>query len=570
MSNRFILSLITAAVLTGCGGSSTSDSAPETPAPTPTPTPPQSTTTTTATTGVITGFGSVFVNGVEYETDATTITTDDNDGASETDLQVGMVVTLSGEVNEDGSTGNASAIHYDEQLKGPVESIDLFANTITILGQTIVFDDLTSFENLVLADLNPGDILEISGYFNADGDLYATRIEKETEQTRLKIQARITALDTVNKTFELKGLTIDYSSAIFKDFVEADLADGQHVRVKGDYSALTAGVLVISEIKLKDKNENHEEGDNRHVEGFITDFESSSSFKVDGIAIIIDDNTEFKYGDASALKANVSVKIKGEFNADGALVAKKIRIENKTNLKIEGAIEAINLDLSTVTVLGVEFEINNQTKMKDESDDDERFFDLADLAIGDFVELKGFVDSEGKNIATKVQRENEDENVEVELKGKVSNIENFSFSLVGVTVTTDENTKFEGTSGDDVSQATFFEQLENDMLVEAEGQLIDGIFVAQKVEIEEHDDDDDSSDSDNNRTEFKGVVEAINEDTLIVSGHQVLTSQTTKFKVDDERVSAELFWSVVAIDDQLEIKGTIDQQGIITAKSIEL
>ena len=40
--------------------------------------------------------------------------------------------------------------------------------------------------------------------------------------------------------------------------------------------------------------------------------------------------------------------------------------------------------------------------------------------------------------------------------------------------------------------------------------------------------------------------------------------------MDDERVSAELFWSAVAIDDQLEIEGTIDPQGIITAKSIEL
>lgn len=562
MSNQLILSLIAASVLTACGGSSTSATAPADP----TPAPPKPTTTITATTGVITGFGSVFINGVEYETDATTVTTDDNGGASESDLQVGMVVTLSGEINEDGTTGNANAIHYDEQLKGPIASIDLFANTITILDQTIVFDDLTSFENFILADLIPGDILEISGYFHTDGTLYATRIEKETEQTQLKIQARITLLDSVNKTFELNGLTIDYSSAIFKDFLEADLVDGQQVRVKGEYTALNAGVLVVSEVKLKEKNENNEEGDNRHVEGFITDFESSGNFKVDGIAIILDDNTEFKYGDASALMANVRVKIKGEFNADGSLLAKKIRIEQKTNLSIEGAIEAINLDLSTVTVLGVEFEINNQTKMKDESDNGERFFDLADVAIGEFVELKGFVDSDGKNIATKMQRENEDENAEVELKGHVSNILNFSFSLVGVTVITDANTEFEGKNGDDVNQEVFFEQLENNMQVEVKGQLIDGVFVALSVEIEEKDDDD----NDSNRTEFKGIVEAINEGTLVVSGHQVLVGQTTIFKIDDVRVAAEQFWSSIAIDTQLKIKGTLDQQGVITANYIEL
>ena len=563
MSSRFILSLIAASVLSGCGGSSTSETVQPASI---LPQPP--TTTITETTGVITGFGSVFINGVEYETDSTTVTTDDNDGASETDLQVGMVVSLSGEVNEDGATGNANTIHYDEQLKGPIESIDLFANTITILGQTIVFDDLTSLESFILANLVPGDILEISGFFNVDGSLYATRIEKEMEQTQLKIQARITLLNTVNKTFELNGLVIDYSSAIFEDFVESDLADGQQVRVKGEYSALDAGVLVVSKVKLKEKNEAHEEGEDLHVEGFITDFESSSSFTVNGVQVILDENTEFEYGDASALIANIRVKIKGEYTAAGDLLAQKIRIHQQTNLNLEGAIEAINLDLGTVTVLGSEFEVNNQTKMKDESDNGERFFDLADLTIGDFVELKGFVDSEGKNIATKMKRENE--NTETELKGKVSNILNFGFSIVGVTITTNENTLFEGINGDEVVQAVFFEQLQNDMLAEVEGQLVEGTFVALKVKIEENDhDNNENSDHNATRTEFKGVVDEINEGSLVVSNHQVLINQTTTFKYNDERVTAEQFWSLVVLGDQLEIKGTKEPQGIITAKSIK-
>ena len=564
MSSRFILSLITASVLTGCGGSSTSETVQPASI-----LPPPPTTTITETTGVITGFGSVFVNGVEYETGSTTVTTDDNSGASETDLQIGMVVTLSGEVNEDGTTGNANAISYDEQLKGPIESIDLFTNTITILGQAVVFDDLTSLENFILANLIPGDILEISGFFNVDGSLYATRIEKEMEQTQLKIQARITLLNTVNKTFELNGLVIDYSSAIFEDFVESDLTDGQQVRVKGEYSALDAGVLVVSKVKLKEKNEAREEGEDLHVEGFITDFESSSSFTVNGVQVILDENTEFEYGDASALIANIRVKIKGEFTAAGDLLAQKIRIHQQTNLNLEGAIEAINLDLGTVTVLGSEFEVNNQTKMKDESDNGERFFDLADLTIGDFVELKGFVDSEGKNIATKMKRENENENTETELKGKVSNILNFGFSIVGVTITTNESTLFEGINGDEVVQAVFFEQLQNDMLVEVEGQLVEGIFVALKVKIEENDDRKDDDNNENTRTEFKGVVDEINEGSLVVSNHQVLINQTTTFKYNDERVTAEQFWSLVVLGDQLEIKGTKEPQGIITAKSIK-
>ena len=481
MLKQSIFSLAIASTLAGCGGSSTSATPPSVPT---VPTPPTSSATTTQITGVITGFGSVFINGVEYETDSAEVSTDDNAGASETDLHVGMVITLNGEVNEDGITGNASSIHYDEQLKGPLDSIDLIGNSLSVLGQTIFFDDLTSLDNVILIELIPGDFLEISGFFNADGNLYATRIEKETESTQLKVQGMVEMLDTVNKTFTLSSLTIDYSSAVFDDFVEADLADGQEIRVKGLSSALSNEVFVVSEIKLKESNEEHEDGDDKHTEGFITSFESNSSFIVNNIHVITDGNTEFEHGSVDSLLLNVRVKIKGEFNATGDLLAKEIRIHQRSNLNLEGAIQGVDLSLSTVTVLDVVFEVNNQTKMKDESDTGERFFDLADLTVGDFVEIKGFIDNKGNNIATKMKRENEDDDNETELKGTVSNIIDFSFDIVGVNVNTNENTLFEGTDGDDVTQATFFEQLQDDMLVEVKGQIENGIFVAFKVEIE--------------------------------------------------------------------------------------
>ena len=329
MLKQYIFLLLITSTLIGCGGSSSTNS-----------TSPTSTSTTQVT-GVITGFGSVFLNGVEYETDFAEISTDDNAGASETDLQVGMVITLNGAVNEGGTSGSASFIHYDEQLKGPLDSIDLIGNSLSVLGQSVFFDDLTSLDNVILIELIPGDFLEISGFFDADGNLYATRIEKETESTQLKVQGMVETLDTVNKTFALSSLTIDYSSAEFDDFVEADLANGQEVRVKGLSSALANGIFVVSEIKLKESTEKYGDGDDRHVEGFITSFESSSSFVVNDVHVITDANTEFEHGSVESLILNVRVKIKGEYNATDDLLAKEIRIHQRTNLtrvaKISGA-----------------------------------------------------------------------------------------------------------------------------------------------------------------------------------------------------------------------------------------
>lgn len=572
MSKKYILTLLATSILTACGGSSTS-------APTATTTP----TTTTApqpvvtqTTGVITGFGSVFINGVEYETNAATVSTDDNPGANETDLQVGMIVTLSGEVNEDGTTGNANSIHYDEQLKGPLKSVDLIAKTLSVLGQAVVFDGETSLEGVVIADLSPGDFLEISGFFNAQGALHATRIEKETDVAKLKAQGKVEMLDTTNKIFVLHNLTIDYSSATFDNFAEIDLVEGQEVRVKGLSSALSNDVFLVDEIKLKNIDEQHESGENTQVEGFITGFESASSFAVNNTHIITDDSTEYKYGSVDSLLLNVQVKIKGEYNATGDLLATKIHIQQRSNLSIEGVIDAINLDLNTVTVLGVEFTLNDQTKLEDESDNAVRFFDLADLFVGDSVEMKGFIDKDGNNVATKMERENNEENNEIELKGAVSNIANFSFDILGVTVNTTDSTLFEDANGDNVPQVTFFGQLQNDILLEVKGKTVDGKLVALEIKTEENEADEaDEADEANEtakskRAEFKGLVDVINDTTLIVSDHEVLINSDTEFEVNDENVTVEQFRQLVIVGDTVKVNGRMDEQGIITAKSIEL
>ena len=54
---------------------------------------------TITSTGTITGFGSVFVNGIEFETGSSSFDVDDNPSSSEDDLAIGMVVTVVGGVS---------------------------------------------------------------------------------------------------------------------------------------------------------------------------------------------------------------------------------------------------------------------------------------------------------------------------------------------------------------------------------------------------------------------------------------------------------------------------------------
>ena len=98
-------------------------------------------------TGVITGFGSVYINGVKFETDQAVVTAN---GETDTEdaLEIGMVVTINGNIGADGDGAEASSIEYQASAEGPVTGINLAEKTITLLGQVYFIDDLTEFDDV--------------------------------------------------------------------------------------------------------------------------------------------------------------------------------------------------------------------------------------------------------------------------------------------------------------------------------------------------------------------------------------------------------------------------------------
>ena len=91
--------------------------------------------------GPVTGFGSIYVSGIKYETDSAGYTEEDT-SANLNNLEVGMFVT----VVHDGN-GNATAVVYDDNAEGPITSgPDLTTNTFEVLGLTVQVDNLTFIE----------------------------------------------------------------------------------------------------------------------------------------------------------------------------------------------------------------------------------------------------------------------------------------------------------------------------------------------------------------------------------------------------------------------------------------
>ncbi len=165
------------------------------------------------TTGTINGFGSVIVNGVEYDTDDATFDIDDS-GGSQSLLRVGQQVTIQWDSLDDGVTRRAQSVSYDDTLEGPIASIDLANQTLVVLGQVVIVDAATSFDDEIvprdLTGLVVDDVVEVSGLIDGNGAIRATRIDISENFDDFEVRGVVESLNTDDSTFIINGLTVDY------------------------------------------------------------------------------------------------------------------------------------------------------------------------------------------------------------------------------------------------------------------------------------------------------------------------------------------------------------------------
>jgi hypothetical protein len=99
--------------------------------------------------GTISAFGSVFVNGHEFATGSATLVDDDDDSRS-TDmsrLEVGMSVDVKASSRSRRDAPDADEIHLHPLARGNVDAADSTASTLTVLGQTVQLTASTNYSD---------------------------------------------------------------------------------------------------------------------------------------------------------------------------------------------------------------------------------------------------------------------------------------------------------------------------------------------------------------------------------------------------------------------------------------
>ncbi len=73
--------------------------------------------------GVISGFGSIIVNGIQFEDDAASVTEDLGNPRGHSELGLGMVMEIHGSADESTGLGKVTAARIQSELKGLVTSV---------------------------------------------------------------------------------------------------------------------------------------------------------------------------------------------------------------------------------------------------------------------------------------------------------------------------------------------------------------------------------------------------------------------------------------------------------------
>jgi len=446
--------------------------------------------------GTVTGFGSVYVNGVKFETNSAIFEIEDA-SLSQSDLRIGMVVQVEGMINPDGITGTATGIQYSDDIEGPIsndpnlnENADGTEKILTVLGKTIIISKTeTAYEGVTYAAIASGNVIEVSGFEDQSGALRASYIElKSTTYNTASIFEIKGVIENLSGTsFTVQGVNVDASGANLSD-LPSGLVGGVLVEVKGTYNGTT---ITATEVEAEN-NDLSDEADEVELEGLITRYVSNSDFDINGFkvnalnAVFIPSTLE------TQLKLGDKVEAEGPM-LNGVLVAMEVEVRGGSAeaSATVGTIDTANNSFTMAILSGqsITVQLTTATRMEDDAGVDDHLL-LTELQPGNFVDVQGFESGVSTITATQVKRESEDKDIELQGIVRAQNTD-FSITVLGVNFPVDSvTTGYEDASDFTVvDHATFIGLTTNDStvvkIVDKKEISNNAQGVADEVEIED-------------------------------------------------------------------------------------
>lgn len=412
--------------------------------------------------GTITGFGSVKINvSRDFTTDANTLFfLDDDPVADQATLEAllcgggacgatnpGMVarVDIGADVSADFTSGTAVSVNAFNLVKGPVTGVNplrVLEQTVTVTGDTVLQD----VPGNAVANLAPGNIVEVSGFADANNVIQATRLEfKQAGAPVWKLVGP--ASNVLAGSFQVGNQLVQLNGVMPRDCI-GGLTAGDLVEVKATQDPTFAAngdtLDTVTDVECQVPGLGVPGNANgtvleAEVEGIVTVINGPGDFVVNGQRVITNAGTLYEGGAAEDIVIGAKLEAEGDLNlGTGILAADKVKFR-ETRVRIEAPLNipgpGVGGSFTILDVITV-----NTTSL---TDDDDGI--ITGLTSGNRqVEVRGFVDSTGDVFATELRDRGQADATDVRLRGPTSDTcaplsGDTTLSILGVTVDTASN-----------------------------------------------------------------------------------------------------------------------------------
>lgn len=252
--------------------------------------------------GTITGFGSIYVNGVEIQYDAATPITIDAQPATAAQLQVGHVVTVRAQGS--GARLVASSISIVHAAVGPIERVDPSSGELQVLGQNV-----RGGSRAETSRLKAGDWVQVSGQRLANGDIAASRVDVTAPRSEAAVNGYVTNVDA-------SGFAVNGAKVVLANQRMAEgIVRGKEVSVTGQWDG---GSLRARQVRVEPTRQSLGRVERLIIEGFVRGVRDGQ--------LDLGTHTVAASGGGRGVAVNQRVQVSGRLDAQQRVIAERVEV----------------------------------------------------------------------------------------------------------------------------------------------------------------------------------------------------------------------------------------------------
>ncbi|GAB4192278.1 MAG: hypothetical protein Tsb002_21840 [Wenzhouxiangellaceae bacterium] len=358
----------------------------------------------------------------------------------------------------------AAALIFDFDLRGPVTG----QNPLQVLGQDLSVIGDTQLNGInSAADLEPGDMVVISGQFDINGSLIASLIERlPSSPTSWRIAGYVSA--TGADMLNIGNQQLQYAGVVPLDCDGGPNA-GDHVIARADPIAdFQPGqpIDTVTRLRCATPVPPGTPGAAGGLEGVINALTGPSQFDLGGLLVEFDAATVFLNGSVDDLAVGAMIELEGTYITATSVLANVIEMVHPV-VRLQAPFTPADVTPGvSLGALGLEFLISPQVR-------DEDGIAANGLSQPTQVEIRGYVDALGQLFAQRVRERGAPDINDHRLRGPVTQISRPQFDILNLTIDT-SSSLFEDEFGNPLSADDFFALLTTDSIADIGGAQFDG------------------------------------------------------------------------------------------------